>query len=124
MKPIISHSDYNVLKSLIANCPQHLKSKEIGQLADELGKADIVSDKKLEDDIIKINSVFEAEDTATRKKWKFMLTLPQLANLKDQKISVFSPLGVALIGFKKGMIIQWVLPGGLKKIRILDVVNN
>ncbi|MBX2922286.1 MAG: GreA/GreB family elongation factor [Chitinophagaceae bacterium] len=124
MKPIISNSDYSTLKSLISNCPQHLKSKEISQLAAELDKADIVADKKLEKDIIRLNSLFEAEDTGTKKTMKFMLTLPGQANLKDQKISVFSPLGVALIGFKKGMTIQWALPGGLKKIKILDVVNH
>lgn len=124
MKPIISNSDYSTLKSLITNCPPHLKSREIGQLAEELDKAEIVDDKKVSDDIIKLNSQFEAEDIHTKKTWKFVLTLPSHANLKDQKISVFSPLGVALIGFKKGMTIQWALPGGLKKIRILDVVNR
>lgn len=124
MKPIISNSDYSTLKSLITNCPQHFKSKEIGQLAEELDRADIVADKKIEADIIQLNSRFEAEDIVTKKRWKLMLTLPAQANLKDQKISVFSPLGVALIGFKKGMVIQWTLPGGLKQIKILDVMND
>lgn len=124
MKPVISNSDYTTLRSLIVNCPQHLKTKEIGQLMDELNKAEVVTDKKLGNDVIKINSLFEAEDMSSKKKWKLMLTLPGEANLKEQKISVFSPLGVALIGFKKGMTIQWALPGGMKKIRIVDVVNE
>lgn len=124
MKPVISNTDYNTLKSLIVNCPQHLKSKELGQLMEELNKADVVTDKKLGSDVIKLNSFFEAEDLATKKTWKLMLTLPAEANLKEQKISVFSPLGVALIGFKKGMTIQWALPGGMKNIRIVDVVNE
>ena len=91
---------------------------------DELNKAEVVTDKKLGNDVIKINSLFEAEDISSKKKWKLMLTLPGEANLKEQKISVFSPLGVALIGFKKGMTIQWALPGGMKEIRIVDVVNE
>lgn len=124
MKPVISNTDYTTLRSLIVNCPQHLKTKEIGQLMDELNKAEVVNDKKLGRDVIKLNSQFEAEDLATNKTWKLMLTLPTEANLKEQKISVFSPLGVALIGFKKGMTIQWALPGGMKKIKIVDVVNQ
>lgn len=123
MKPVLSNTDYTTLKSLIVNCPQHLKTKEIGQLMDELNKAEIVNDKKLGADVIKLNSLFEAEDLATNKTLKFMITLPGEANLKEQKISVFSPLGVALIGFKKGMTIQWALPGGMKNIKIVDVVN-
>lgn len=124
MKPVISNTDYTTLKSLIVNCPQHLKSKELGQLMDELDKAEVVTDKNLDKDVIKLNSFFEAEDLSTKKTWKLMLTLPKEANLKEQKISVFSPLGVALIGFKKGMTIQWALPGGMKNIRIVDVVNE
>lgn len=124
MKPVISNSDYTTLKSLIVNCPQHLKTKEIGQLMEELNKAEIVTDKKLGNDVIKLNSLFEAEDIVSKKSWKLMLTLPGDANLKEQKISVFSPLGVALIGFKKGMTIQWALPGGMKNIKIVDVVNQ
>ena len=124
MKPVISNSDYSILKSLIVNCPQHLKTKEIGQLMEELKKADVVTDKKLGNDVIKINSLFEAEDISSKKTWKLMLTLPTDANLKEQKISVFSPLGVALIGFKKGMTIQWALPGGMKQIKIVEVINQ
>ena len=123
MKPVISDTDYSTLKELIVNCPQHLKTKEIGQLMEELNNAEVVKEKKLGNDVIKINSLFEAEDINSKKTWKLMLTLPKEANLKEQKISVFSPLGVALIGFKKGMTIQWTLPGGMKQIKIVDVVN-
>ncbi|MCC6548718.1 MAG: GreA/GreB family elongation factor [Ignavibacteriaceae bacterium] len=124
MKPVISNTDYVTLKSLIVNCPPHLKSKELGQMMDELDKAEVVTDKKIGNDVIKLNSLFEAEDLSTNKIWKLMLTLPGEANLKEQKISVFSPLGVALIGFKKGMTIQSALPGGMKKFKILNVVNE
>lgn len=124
MKPIISHTDYNTIKSLIANYPSHLKTKEIGQLKTELERADIVEDEKLTDDVVRINSYFEAEDLATKKILRLTLTLPDQANLKEQKISVFSPLGVALIGYKKGMSIEWMLPGGAKTIKLLHVANQ
>lgn len=124
MKPVISTTDYNTLKSIIANYPFQLKSKEVGQLIAELGRADIVADDELGPDVVRLNSCFEAEDLAINKTWKLTLTLPSQANIKEQKISVFSPLGIALIGFKKGMTIQWTMPGGLKRIKILDVINN
>ena len=123
MKPIITNTDYNTLKTLIANCPQHLKTAELGKLNQELDKADIVEETALDKDVIKTNSSFEAEDIATSKKMKLQLTLPEDANINEKKISIFSPLGVAMLGFRKGMTIQWALPGGLKQIRILDVLN-
>jgi len=74
--------------------------------------------------VIRLNSSFEAEDVNTKKLWKLTVTLPQQANIKEQKISIFSPLGVALIGFKKGMTVKWALPGGMKTLKILNVINH
>ncbi len=124
MKPVISYTDYNILKSLVTNYPAHLKTKEIGQLMDELASADIVDDSQMNDDIIRLNSYFEAEDVHTKRLFKLTITLPEQANLKEHKISVFSPLGIALLGFKKGMTIEWSLPGGRKTIKIVEVVNQ
>ncbi len=123
MKPIISNTDYKVLKTLIANCPADLKTIEIGKLVSELERAEKVDDNELALDIIKLNSRFEVEDTEAKKAWSLKLTLPQEADVRQQKLSVFSPLGVALLGFKKGMTIQWQLPGGLKSLKILNVIN-
>ena len=124
MKPIISNTDYNTLRSLVTTYPYYLGPKETGQLIDELNRAEIVDDQSIGKDIIRIDSYFEAEDSATKKILKLKLTLPAQANLKEQKLSVLSPLGVALIGYRKGMTVDWELPGGIKNIRILEVVNS
>ncbi len=57
------------------------------------------------------------------KEMDFTLTLPEHADMGRKKISILSPLGVALIGFRQGMTIDWEFPGGLKKIKILTVEN-
>lgn len=124
MTPVISNKDYHTLKTLITSYPDNLKSKEIGQLMEELERAEIVEEDQLDEDVIRLNSSFEAEDVLTKKLWKLTVTLPQQANIKEQKISVFSPLGVALIGFKKGMTVKWELPGGMKTLKILNVINH
>ena len=121
MKPIISKSDYNAIKLFIANCPYHLRSKEMNDLKTELDRANIVDNHKVADDIIQLNSIFTAKELNIQKTWTFTLVLPQRANIKEQKISVLSPLGIAMIGFKQGTIINWALPGGVKKIEILNV---
>ena len=124
MKPIITVTDNNTLRSLLTAIPKHEKTKETGQLVTELDRAEIVTDEEIDDDVIRINSYFELEDVQTGQMIKLTLTLPRLADFKQKKISVFSPLGVALIGFKQGMVIDWVLPGGLKKLKILEVINS
>ncbi len=124
MKPIITISDNHILKSLLTKLPQYEKTKEIGLLVNELEKAEIVADDEIEEDVIRINSYFEIEELQSGSVIKCTLTLPKLADFKEKKISVFSPLGVALIGYRQGMEIDWSLPGGQKKLRILKVTKN
>lgn len=121
MKPILTKSDYNTIKELIVNTPSPLITKEISLLAKEIELAKKVPDTKIEPQVIRLNSYFEVQDVASGKLLNFQLTLPKVANLTEKKLSVLSPLGVALIGFQEGMEIEWDLPGGLKKFKIVSV---
>lgn len=121
MKPILTKSDYNTIKDLIVNTPSPLITKEISLLAKEIELAKKVPDAKIEPQVIRINSHFEVQDVASGKLLNFQLTLPKNADLAEKKLSILSPLGVALIGFQEGMEIEWALPGGLKKLKILSV---
>jgi regulator of nucleoside diphosphate kinase len=124
MKPVLTKSDYNTIKDLIVNIPHHLITKEISLLAKEIELAKKVPDLKIEPQVIRLNSHFEVQDVATGKLLNFQLTLPKFGNLAEKKLSVLSPLGVALIGFQEGMEIEWDLPGGLKKFKIISVTSQ
>lgn len=124
MKPVLTKSDYNTIKDLIVNTPNHLITKEISLLAKEIELAKKVPDLKIEPQVIRLNSHFEVQDVATGKLLNFQLTLPKFGNLAEKKLSVLSPLGVALIGFQEGMEIEWDLPGGLKKFKIISVTSQ
>ncbi|HMT76271.1 MAG: GreA/GreB family elongation factor [Bacteroidetes bacterium] len=124
MIPKISDTEYKLLKGMILNFPVQLKTKEVSQLGIELERAEVVPDDQLESTIIRLNSGVEIRDEANQKLWNITITLPEDADTTQQKISVFSPLGVALIGFGEGHIVEWKLPGGLKKLKILSVSNK
>ncbi|MDF1676908.1 MAG: GreA/GreB family elongation factor [Vicingaceae bacterium] len=121
MKPIISKKDYNVLQSIITGHQTNLSTKETNGLKAELEKAEIVNENEVDSKTIQLNTLFEVEDIATKKTWNLILTLPNEVNIKECKVSVFSPFGVALIGFSEGMIIECKLPSGSKKLKILKV---
>jgi regulator of nucleoside diphosphate kinase len=124
MKPIITASDYELINSVIENIPSHQKTKVVGQLNEELSRAQIVNESSISNEVIRLNSTFKIMDVNSNRLIEFTITLPDLADLSKKKISVLTPLAVALIGFKKGMVIDWVLPGGPKKIKILNVINK
>ena len=121
MKPIISKKDYNVLQSIITGHQTNLSTKETNGLKAELEKAEIVNENEVDSKTIQLNTLFEVEDIATKKTWNLILTLPNDVNIKECKVSVFSPFGVALIGFSEGMTIECKLPSGSKKLKILKV---
>ena len=124
MKPILTKSDYNTILALLKNLPIHLRGKEVAQLQNEINLAEVRDDFQISEDIIQLNSQFEVVETLSGQKMNYQLVLPHFANLKQNKISILSPLGVALIGFQQGMTIEWQLPGGLKKLHINWVKND
>lgn len=123
MNPILTNSDHHTIKTLLEEAHRASVSKDLDLLMGELSKAQVVADDEIESDIIRLGSKVEVEDVAANKKMKFQITLPKDADFKQQKISVLSPIGIALIGFRKGMTIEWTLPGGKKTINILEVEN-
>lgn len=123
MIPVLTKTDYNTIKYILEEVQRSSFSKDLELLSGELAKAHIVLDDEIEKDIIRLNSTVEVEDTISKKVMKFKITLPKEADFALQKVSVLAPIGVALIGFRKGMTITWTLPGGNKTINILKVTN-
>lgn len=50
--------------------------------------------------------------------------MPVRADISKGLVSVLSPMGTALIGFREGESVSWQMPGGLKHFRILRVNND
>ncbi|MBX2908798.1 MAG: GreA/GreB family elongation factor [Chitinophagales bacterium] len=123
MKPIITRTDYDTLRNTIMFLPPMQKTKEVQLLFEELQSGDLISDSEIKPDVIRLNSYFEVEDEKTKKVLGYTITLPNDANLQEKKISVLSPLGIALIGFSEGMLVDCALPAGNKKLKILKVEN-
>ena len=45
-----------------------------------------------------------------------------LSAAKENKISIFSPIATALIGYKVQDEVEWLVPAGLTKIRIDEII--
>jgi len=93
-------------------------------LAHELGRAMIVKKDAFPAHAVKLNSKVSVLDLETNKIMEFMIVMPEYADIRQHKISVLTPMGTALIGFRKAEEVRWKVPAGLKRFRILDVNNN
>jgi regulator of nucleoside diphosphate kinase len=126
-KLILLNEDYNMLKAYIRSMlnAKPVEKNNIAQLEKELSAGPIVVDKiDFPEDVVCLHSEVTVQDKSTRRKLHLKLVLPSQANLELGKISVFAPMGTALIGYRKGQLVKWHMPGGKKELLIVDVVQS
>jgi len=118
---IIREDDYELLKPYISR--SHNAVPEMS-LAAELGRAMVVKKDQFPADVVRINSKILIQDEENGATREFYIVMPQYADIKSNKVSILSPVASALIGYIKGEIIDWQVPAGLKRFRIVEVTNE
>lgn len=115
-----------IVKKELDLLKKHLKDSNLSeynknQLLAELGSAKIVSEDELPEDAVCIGSEVEIQEVVSERKYTFQIVLPAEANMKENKMSVFAPIGTALLGYRVGSKVQWEMPNGMKTFDILKV---
>jgi len=67
-------------------------------------------------------ATIEMEDLDTEQKSTYQIVGDDESNIKENKISINSPLAKALIGKEEGEVIEFESPGGIKSFDILRVL--
>ena len=123
-KVTLTKNDYTRIYKAITDAKNSktINSNEAEKLLSELSKAEIVPSEKIDKDVVTMNSEVKLFFENTQKEQSFKIVYPQDANLKENKISIFSPIATALIGYKIVDEIEWIVPGGMTKIKIVDLI--
>lgn len=125
MKKItLTKNDYTRIYKAITDAKNSktINSNEAEKLLSELSKAEIVPSEKIDKDVVTMNSEVKLFFENTQKEQSFKIVYPQDANLKENKISIFSPIATALIGYRIGDEIEWIVPSGMTKIKIVELL--
>lgn len=88
----------------------------------ELQKALKIDSKLITPDFVTMNSVMNVVFLDTGKTMELRLVYPQNANFSKGLISVLSPLGCALLGYKAGDTVSFKAPIGEQKVMIEKVI--
>lgn len=118
---IVTEEDYKLLLPFINRMPD---KNEMMSLAHELKRAIVVKREAFPKHCIRLGSKVSVLDLHTQKTFEFTIVMPENADIKLNRISVLTPMGTALIGFRKSEEVKWKVPAGLKRFRILDVTNT
>ncbi len=121
---MITKVDYSRLNALILRQLDEnaYNLRELNFLNIEIKRARKIDSKKIDPDIITMNSEVLLTFLKNGQTKIVKLVYPEKASFKDGLLSVLSPLGCALLGYKKGDIVSFNSPGGIQTVRIDDVM--
>ena len=77
------------------------------RLLDELGRARIVPAGKMPKSVVTIGSRVTYRDEAAGQVKSVTLVYPEEADITRQRVSVMTPIGVALLGLAEGAAFYW-----------------
>ena len=121
---IITELDYTRLCTIIniSRQRQSTEFKNIEVLGSEIKRAKKIKSKKITPEFITMNSLIEVSDLETNRLMQLKLVYPGEADFKKGHISVLSPLGSALLGYKIGDTVSFAVPKGEKSVMINKIL--
>jgi len=125
MKKIyITELDKNRLVEMIRtfNSTDTKDKSGITILQQELDRAGVVKSQKVPKNVVTMNSRIRLLNVDTQKEMTFQIVYPWQSNIDDEKISVLSPIGTAVLGYKLGDTIRWKVPAGIRTLRIEEIL--
>ena len=100
---------------------QGLLEVKIAKLKEKLANARVIDESKLSTDSVQILSKVEVENVAAKMKMRFQIVGESEADFSKGLLSASAPIGKALIGHKKGEVVEAQVPSGTMKFKILDI---
>ena len=120
---VLLDEDYQILRTYLTH-PDAQGTGETLSFASEIRRAIIVNKLAFPNHTIRLGSKVTLFVTGTKTKSRFTIVLPEEADLSERKISVLSPIGAALIGFRETEDLEMKVPAGIKKFKIMEVKNG
>ncbi len=123
---VVLRDDYEAIMNYLKQGlgKNRFNRKDVEDLEAELKRSKLVDKEELPIDVVRLNSTVTIKDEQETSVLQVTVVTPENADIKKRKISIMSPIGTALIGFKKGEKVSWKVPAGSKTFTILDVTNQ
>jgi regulator of nucleoside diphosphate kinase len=118
----ITTNDYRRLTGFIEFASLEMKMPEIvNRLYSEFKGAKMLPQERIAKNVITMNSRVLLKALSGGREAEIAITYPQDADNRERKVSVFSPIGVALLGRQAGDIVSWKVPAGIGQFQIVKV---
>ncbi|WP_089174024.1 nucleoside diphosphate kinase regulator [Bosea sp. AS-1] len=117
----VTAADHAMLSRIAAGAANTMPELA-AELSHELDRARILPEGRTSIDHARIGSQIVYRDESTKRETTVTLVWPQDANIEKNRISVMTPIGVALIGMAAERSIDWTTRSGeVKRLTVLEV---
>lgn len=101
---------------------QMMLEHRIAQLEERLARAEVIDRKRVDTSVVSIGSVVRLRDVDAKQTTEYHIVGSAEANPAENKLSNESPVGKAIMGRKKGEIVEVSTPRGATiKYKILEI---
>ena len=100
---------------------QALLEHRIATLEERLRNARVLSKKDVAKDVVSVGSKVKLRDVTAKQTVEYHIVGSAEANPAQNKLSNESPVGKAIMGHKKGEVVEVAAPRGALKFKILDI---
>jgi regulator of nucleoside diphosphate kinase len=119
----ITNDDCERLRRLIAGRrgAKSLDHEYLDVLEQELDRADVVDPDDIPRDAVTMNSEVRLKDLDSGETRIYRLIFPTQTRTEDS-ISVLAPIGTAILGYRVGDVIEWRVPKGIRRLKVLEII--
>jgi regulator of nucleoside diphosphate kinase len=122
---VVTQLDAARLRSMLMSYSAASRDMEhLDELALELDRAIIVAAEEVPPGVVTMRSRVCIVEESTGERRLLTLVYPLEADIAANRVSVLAPLGTALLGYREGDLVEWRMPGGLRRVRIESVSQD
>ncbi|MDX6452934.1 MAG: transcription elongation factor GreA [Gaiellaceae bacterium] len=100
---------------------QAMLEHKIAQLEERILSARVITKKEISKDSVSVGAHVRLRDMQANKTFEYHIVGSAEANPTENKLSNESPVGKAIIGHKKGDVVEVSAPRGSLKFKILEI---
>ncbi|HEV7639651.1 MAG TPA: transcription elongation factor GreA [Gaiellaceae bacterium] len=100
---------------------QAMLEHKIAQLEERILSARVITKKEISKDSVSVGAHVRLRDMQANKTFEYHIVGSAEANPAENKLSNESPVGKAIIGHKKGDVVEVTAPRGSLKFKILEI---
>lgn len=120
-KWIVAREDHLVLTEYLKKNKAIINDSKEHSILHVVENAELIEDSEFPWEAVRLNSRVIIRDKIARLNYTYTVVMPDLADHKQCRVSVFSEIGSALFGNSRGNDIYWKTPKGKRYFTIMAV---